>query len=496
LVSGFDRLLKRVAIGGGPVISLAPIEIPSSVSWDTDDILLTLSSRIMRIRPGRRRARHDHHHGDRGNRRRRAHASGWTARALHVAEGHRRRCMEQCESRVQELGSGSRKTIVEGGSAHYLPSGYLVYSVGGVLFAAPFDLSGLALTGAPARTVEGVARVATLGSLFDVSRNGSLVYVPGPATLSSGPPISDLVVTNERGEADVLKLTPGAFQTPRVSPDGTRIAFVASEGQANIWVYDLDARSAPRRLTFGGNNRHPLWSADGRYVVFQSDREGDLGLFRQLADVTGTAVERLTKPAMGTAHIPESWSRKDDLFLFSALDGSAATLWSYSMRDKTPKQVGNIRSSSALNAELSPDGRWIAYTLRGGEVTTAINLEPFPPTGERRQVSSRSDLAHHAVWSPDAGTLFFIPGAQPLVGVSVTLEPALAVGDPHLWPGKLPNNTSFGAPRNFDIFPDGKRFIAPRLQNEQASLLVPPAPQVEVVVNWLEELRAGQQSPN
>jgi Tol biopolymer transport system component len=121
--------------------------------------------------------------------------------------------------------------------------------------------------------------------------------------------------------------------------------------------------------------------------VFQSDREGDLGLFRQLADVTGTAVERLTKPAIATAHIPESWSRKDDLFLFSALDGPAATLWSYSMRDKTPTQVGNIRSSSTLNAELSPDGRWIAYTLCGGEVTAAINLEPFPPTGERRQIS-------------------------------------------------------------------------------------------------------------
>ena len=279
----------------------------------------------------------------------------------------------------------------------------------GCLFAAPFDPSGLALTGAPTRTVEGVARNGNVGALFDVSRNGSLVYIPGPVTLSSAPPISDLVVTNASGEVEVLKLTPGAFQTPRISPDGKRVAYVASEGQANIWVYDLDARTAPRRLTFGGNNRHPIWSADGRYIVFQSDREGDLGIFRQLADVTGTAVERLTKPAMGTAHIPESWSRKDDLFLFSAVDGSAATLWSYSMRDKTPAQVGNIRSSSALNAELSPDGRWIAYTLRGGEVTTAINLEPFPPTGERRQVSSPTDLGHHAMWSPDGGDALLHP---------------------------------------------------------------------------------------
>jgi serine/threonine-protein kinase len=491
-VSGFDRLLKRVAIGGGQVTALAPIEVPSSVSWETDDILLTLSNRIMRIRPdgGAPDTIITMAAGE--------NASG--ARMLPdgrhvlftVLKGTGDDGWNSAEVVVQELGSGSRKTIVEGGSARYLPSGDLVYSVGGVLFAAPFDLSGLALTGAPTRTVEGVARNGTVGALFEVSRNGSLVYIPGPATLTSAPAISDLVVTNGSGQVDVLKLTPGAFQTPRISPDGTRVAYVAIEGQANIWVYDLDARTAPRRLTFGGNNRHPLWSADGRYLVFQSDREGDLGIFRQLADVTGTAVERLTKPAMGTAHIPESWSRKDDLFLFSALDGPAATLWSYSVRDKTPAQVGNIRSSSALNAELSPDGRWIAYTLRGGEVTTAINIEPFPPTGERRQISSAADLAHHAVWSPDAGTLFFIPGAQPLVGVSVTHQPTLAVGDPHVWPGKLPNNTPFGAPRNFDIFPDGKRFIAPRFQNAQASRTGSPAPQVEVVVNWLEEFRARQ----
>ena len=489
-LSSFDRMLKRVAIGGGPVTSLAPIEVPSSVSWETEDILLTLSNRILRIRPEGGAPDTIITMADGEN----ARGARMLPDGRHVLftllKGTGDEGWNGAKVVVQELGSGSRKTIVEGSSARYLPSGYLVYSVGGVLFAAPFDLSGLALTGAPARAVEGVARNGTVGSLFEVSRNGTLVYVPGPGTLSSAPAISDLVVTNARGEVDVLKLTPGAFQTPRISPDGKRVAYVATEGQANIWVYDLDGRTAPRRLTFGGNNRHPLWSADGRYLVFQSDREGDLGVFRQLADVTGTAVERLTKPEMGTAHIPESWSRKDDLFLFSALDGPAATLWSYSFRDKTPTQVGNIRSSSTLNAELSPNGRWIAYTLRGGEATTAINIEPFPPTGERRQISSPADLGHHAVWSPDAGTLFFIPGAQPLVGVSVTHQPTLAVGDPHVWPGKLPNNTPFGAPRNFDIFPDGKRFIAPRFQNAQASLTGSPTPQVEVVVNWLDEFRA------
>jgi hypothetical protein len=86
-LSGFDRMLKRVAIGGGPVTALAPIEVPSSVSWETDDILLTLSNRIQRIRP-------DGGAPDTiitmrpGKRQRSAHASGWQARALHLTEGH------------------------------------------------------------------------------------------------------------------------------------------------------------------------------------------------------------------------------------------------------------------------------------------------------------------------------------------------------------------------------------------------------------------------
>ena len=73
--------------------------------------------------------------------------------------------------------------------------------------------------------------------------------------------------------------------------------------------------------------------------MFQSDRDGDLAVFRQPADVSGGTAERLTKPAKGAAHVPESWSRKDDLFLFSEVSGSGATLWTYSMRDRAATQV-------------------------------------------------------------------------------------------------------------------------------------------------------------
>ena len=74
-----------------------------------------------------------------------------------------------------------------------------------------------------------------------------------------------------------------------------------------MWIYDVAGVSSARRLTLEGRNRVPVWSADGERVAFQSDREGDLGLFWQRADGT-TAAERLTKPDKDTAHVPESWS--------------------------------------------------------------------------------------------------------------------------------------------------------------------------------------------
>ena len=254
-------------------------------------------------------------------------------------------------------------------------------------------------------------------------------------------------------------------------------------------MYDLDGSTARRRLTFRGNNRIPVWSADGRSLAFQSDRDGDLAIFRQPADVSGDAAERITKPDRGTAHIPESWSRQDHL-LFSAVDGATARLWSLSINDRKPAPFRDVSSSNALNAEFSPDGRWVAYTQRGGSLVTTIYVEPFPPTGERLSITRADDVGHHVMWSRDGNTLFYVPGAQSLTAVRVVKKgTSLSVGEPQTWPGKLANVNPFGAPRNFDIWPDGKRFIFVRpagLGQTDAN----GGLRIDVVVNWLEELRA------
>src|SRR5262249_25586286 len=156
--------------------------------------------------------------------------------------------------------------------------------------------------------VEGVRQSGAGIALYDLSSTGTLLYIPGPVGASTSSINLALVDRTGKGDIKPLNLPRGVYFYPRISPDGKRIAFgTSTDKEAIIWIYDLSGTSSMRRLTFGGANRFPVWSRDGRYVAFQSDREGDLGIFWQLADGTG-AVERLTTAEKGVSHIPDSWS--------------------------------------------------------------------------------------------------------------------------------------------------------------------------------------------
>jgi Tol biopolymer transport system component len=325
-----------------------------------------------------------------------------------IATANTRDGWDKAQIVVQSLKTSERKTLVMGGSdGRYVPTGHIVYALSGVLFAVPFDLRHLNVTSGPVPIVEGVSRSNTGApgvAHFSVSSTGSLVFVPGPASTSSAQ--SDLALFDRKGGVEPLKLPPGPYEVPRVSPDGKRVAFGTTDGkEAIVWIYDLSGTSAARRLTVGGNNRFPTWSSDGQRVAFQSDREGDLGIFWQRADGTGTA-ERLTKPDQGTAHVPESWSPGGDRFLFRVTKGQNVTLWTFSLKDKKPEPFGGVQSTEPTHAVFSPDGRWVAYHIRSNETGRgALWVQPFPATGAKYQVATENP--GHLVWSPDGKELFY-----------------------------------------------------------------------------------------
>jgi Tol biopolymer transport system component len=396
---------------------------------------------------------------------------------------------------VQSLKSSERKTLVSGGSdARYLETGHLVYALGGVLFAVPFDLGRLAVTGGPVPVVEGVKRSqGTTGTAhFSVSSTGSLVFVPGPASTSSA--LSGLALVDRNGAVQPLKLPPGAYEYPRLSPDGKRIAFGTDDGKdATVWIYDVAGARSARRLTLGGHNRVPLWSADGERVAFQSDRDGDLGLFWQPADGT-TAAERLTKPDKDTAHVPESWSPDGKTLLFSIGTGSTYSssyaVAALSLTDRRVTPVGGIQSAFPPAATFSPDGRWVAYSVSGPSSPPGGSLfvQPFPTTGATYPISKGSGF--HPTWSPDGKELFYFVGGggAQFVAVSVTTRPTFTFGNPVPVPRPAAAGRS-GFERDYDITLDGKRFLGVVAAGQTASG-APATPQIQVVLNWFEELKA------
>jgi serine/threonine-protein kinase len=384
---------------------------------------------------------------------------------------------------VQSLKTGVRKALIKGGSdARYVPTGHIVYMSEGTLFAVPFDLPKLEVTGGAMPVVEGVQHenYQTDKAHYAFSSAGTLIYVPG----LTSPGQQDLVLFDRSGGAEPLKLPPARYDYPRVSPDGKRVAFETNDGkEAVVSIYDLSGANSVRRLTYGGNNHFPIWSADGHRVTFQSDREGDSAVYWQPTD--NGKPERLTKPDPGTSHVPESWSPDGEVLLFSATKDFVSSLWTYRLRDRKATPFSDVNGSSLpTNAMFSPDGRWVAYQIKepgSASVEGTTYVEPFPPTRAKNQIARGG----RPMWSRDGKELFFIPAPARFMVVTVRTAPSFTFTSPVTvtrgFVGALP-----ARPRTFDIMPDG-RFVVVGTQGQSQNGSVPA--QIHVVLNWFEELR-------
>jgi serine/threonine-protein kinase len=387
---------------------------------------------------------------------------------------------------AHSLESGGERTLIEGGSdARYLATGHLVYAVGGVLFAAPFDVARAQLEGPGVPVLSGVRRAnpGTAAAHYAVSRAGTLVYVPGPATASA---IADLGLFDRTGSFTRLKLPLGTYSAPRISPDGRRLAFTVAAGQEEfIAVYELSGTKAMRRLTLGGHNRFPVWASNGSRVAYQSDREGDVSIFWQPVDGSGAA-ERLTKASPGESHVPETWSPTTNTLLFTVNKEGKDSLWALSLPDRNVAPFDAVRSTVPINAVFSPDGRWIAYQSDQSGRTT-VYVQPVPPTGAVYQFLPRgTDVPHEPMWSPNGKELFYNPRAGGFEVVTVTTEPEFDFGNPVALPRPFRLTPPQGR-RSYDVAPDGRivAVIIPEGGDESTG-----AQRLAVVLNWQEELKA------
>jgi eukaryotic-like serine/threonine-protein kinase len=383
---------------------------------------------------------------------------------------------------VQALAEREPRLVTRGVDGRYLRSGHLLYRANAVVLAAPFDLDRLSVTGssiavAPAdgpRPTQAMTFVTHLA----VSGTGTLTYVAGGSGSEQ-----DLALLNRAGQiTSRLHLPAASYATPRIAPDGRRVVYSERGANPNIWLADLSEASAPRRLTFEGRNQFPVWAPDGRSVAFQSDREGDLAVYRQAVDGSGRA-ERMTRPEPGSAHAPEAFSPDGAQLLFRASREGSSELWRWSRADGSVHRVGRSASSRSSNATFSPDGRWFAFTTLDGARPISY-VEPFPPTGARYQlpIPDRGiDQAIHPVWSQRLPEIVYSvgPGLLATTKVSAGVE----FGTPSVI--QIPG-AGDAAIRSWDLTPDGTGII--RVVETLGGLALQPP--INVVVNWFTELEA------
>jgi serine/threonine-protein kinase len=382
---------------------------------------------------------------------------------------------------VQSLKTGERKVILTGGSdARYLPSGHLVYAVANAVFAVPFDVTNLETVGTPVPVLDGVSRPPvnnTGASHFGTSLDGTLVYVSG--TSGAG---TSLYLVDKAGQRKSLNIEPDSYSNPRVSPDGKKVTFNSEDpNDAAVWVYDLNDTTSPRRrLSFGGRDIRPLWTPDGSRIAFADQRQRDYAVFWQRADGTGTA-EPLVKLEEGITAQLESWTPDGKTLIFTERTNVSQGIFTFTVgTDEKPKL---LIPAPATNGSLSPDGKWFAYSTPEEGGRFEVFVQPFPSTGSKYQVTTTGGVS--PVWAADQRQLFYLTSLRQIVQVDVQTKPTFVAGKATVLPIQSILNPG---PRPYDITPDGKFFVVmlPKSGSDDGK---PAAQQINVVLNWFEELK-------
>ncbi len=492
--SGTERAIKRVSSRGGAPVRVCEVPAGVSVSWDRSGILVGGGTAgVFRCAP-----------------------EGGTPQTILKASGTEVMLGPQMVGKFMlltigstadlpavrwdrshiiayELGTGERRTLVGAGAdGQYVSTGHLLYRAGGILFAALFDPQRAELRGEPVPVIDGVMRGTLGGSHIAISPTGTLAYIPGP--VGSNPNARELAVADRAGAVTQLPVPAGPYVHVRVSPNGRFAALGSDNGKdAIVWIYAMDGHSSVRRLTLDGLNRFPIWTPDGEWITFQSNRNGDAALYRQRADGTGSA-ERLTTAAPDESHIPESWTPDGRTLAYAARKSDAQgpnyTLNILELASRISRPFGNVTSREPTGAVFAPNGRWVAYGSTPSDDVSGANrgvfVQPVPPTGAVFPVP-RQLVDFHPMWSADGRELVFLAStnARQMAAVRVTVDGGVKFGTPSRFPATVTGDRLSAEPRSFDLLPDG-RIIGVVNRSE---VIRTANTQMRVVINWFEELK-------
>jgi serine/threonine protein kinase len=367
---------------------------------------------------------------------------------------------------VLDTKTGTSKVLVRGGTyARYVPTGHLVYARGSFIFAVPFDLNKLEVTGSPKELFRGGWMNPFSGDVnIAFSDDGTLLYVPRGIESYT---VSKIKWIDERKQETPLVDTTNSYFLASISPDGEKIAIHVQAANDDIWLYHVGRKSLTRLTFGGGNSGFPVWTADGKSVIYESERRNGYNLCEKPWD--GSGKEELLSSSEHI-RIPRSVSPDGKTLVF-VQDGD---IWLMSLDGS--KKASPFFESRAIesNPILSPDGRYLAYESNESGRPEVV-IVPFPSRAGKWQISSGG--GSNPIWSPSGKEIYFSQGTSVY---SVEIHPGASF--------------DYSAPKKFlDLPPDCAGLTGISNDGKKFAMITIPFKDLNIseytlVTNWFREL--------
>jgi eukaryotic-like serine/threonine-protein kinase len=483
-------VLKKVAMTGGPAITLATVEGGPSrgATWSSDGTIVfaTAGTGLQSVPaaggPTAVVTRLDSAQGEAGHQ-----WPEWLpgGRAVLFTITARTGGLDAARVAVLDLQTGERTILVRGGSdAHYVSSGHLLYTAAGTLRAVPFDLARLEARGTPVSVLSNVLMTPFGAVDAVVAGDGTLAYISGGSVTGVAAPRT-LVWVDRQGRETLIPTPPRPYMFPRVSPDGTRIAVHAADQEFDLWVWDLARGTLTRLTSEPGQDTYPVWTPDGQRILFASNRDTALfmNLYLQVADGSGSAT-RLTESPNG--QIPSATTADGTRLVFHELTPTRQRDLMLLTLTPTPRVEPLLETRfDESNGIVSPDGHWLAYQSNSSG-QFEIYVRPFPNVGAgQSQVSNAGGV--QPVWGRSGRELFYKTPNGALMAVPIDPRgatwgagAATKVVEGHYFTG-AGNQT-----RQYDVSPDAQRFLM--IKEGSGSDQTAATTSLIVVQHWFEEL--------
>jgi serine/threonine protein kinase/Tol biopolymer transport system component len=363
----------------------------------------------------------------------------------------------------------TRFLVSTNANAAYAEPGYLLYQRDKTLVAQGFDRRRYVLTGEPHTLSDEVLYFPQVDrAVFSVSSGDVLVTQTG-----KGASVSQLTWFDRSGKPAGMVAVPGSYNNVRLSPDGRRVAAEQTDPDGrntHIWIHE-PARSATTRLTFDPSlHQAPIWSPNGRQILYVATRKLSPGLFLKNADGSGSEEEvvNLGSPDQASAW---DWSRDAKHVLFR----KGNELWFLSWPERIAKPLLQAKWT-VRNAQFSPDGRWMAYASNETG-NMEVYVSPFPSGNGKWQVSSAG--GQEPRWRQDGKELFYMSADGKMMAVAVKTGASFEAASPvALFQTHRRQPISAADVFSYDVSGDGQRFLIITKVDEAN-----PAP-LSVLLNW------------